>query len=65
MERGLMMVLHAAIVSVLLYLLLVCLLKQDSAKSEDWSILVGAVILVYMILFGHGLPTVINPNILD
>ena len=38
-------------------------LKQEHAKAEARSILLAAVILIYMILFGHGLPKEINKNI--
>jgi hypothetical protein len=31
--------------------------------AQDRSVLIGGVALVYMLLFGHGLPTSINPNI--
>jgi len=62
-ERGLMMLLHTIIIGVILYLIMFIGLKQDQKKSEDRSILLGGIILVYMILFGHGLPTKINKNI--
>lgn len=64
MERGLMMVLHAALIAVALYLAMLYLLKQSPRVAEDRSILIGAVVLAYMVLFGHGLPKKINANIL-
>ena len=60
MERGLMMLLHSVIIGVILYLLMVFLLKQKSGVAENRSILISAIVLIYMILFGHGLPTKIN-----
>jgi hypothetical protein len=36
------------------------LLKQSQTMSLNRSILIGALALAYMILFGHGLPTQIN-----
>ena len=63
MERGLMMVVHSVIVAVLLYLLMVFVLKQRPAVAENRSILIGAVVLIYMILFGHGLPNKLNRNV--
>jgi hypothetical protein len=39
-------------------------LKQSQAMAEDRSILIGALILAYMILFGHGLPVAVNSNIM-
>lgn len=63
MERGLSMLLHSLIIGVLLYFFMVFALGQNSAVAENRSILIAAVILIYMILFGHGLPKSINKNI--
>jgi hypothetical protein len=63
MERGLMMLLHALMVGIILYLVMVFGLNQEPAVAEDRSVLLGAVILVYMILFGHGMPGTVNKNI--
>jgi len=60
MERGLMMLLHSVIIGVILYLLMVFFLNQNKMVAENRSILISAVVLIYMILFGHGLPTKIN-----
>ena len=62
-ESALMMVLHSVIIVVILYLIMVYGLKQDTMVAQDRSVLIGGVALVYMLLFGHGLPTSINPNI--
>jgi hypothetical protein len=45
------------------YLIMFYGLKQSMVVAENRSILFAAVILIYMILFGHGLPTKINENI--
>ena len=60
MERGLMMVLHSAVIGVVLYLLMVFVFNQNPRLAENRSILIAAALLIYMILFGHGLPTKIN-----
>ena len=60
MERGLMMLLHAAIIGSILYLLMVFVLGQQAYVAENRSILVASCVLIYMILFGHGLPLKIN-----
>ena len=60
MERGLIMLLHSVIIGLVFYLLLVFVLKNQSSVAENRSILLAAVVLIYMILFGHGLPTKIN-----
>ena len=60
MERGLMMVLHSVIIGIVLYLLMIYGLKQPQRMAENRSILIAAIVLIYMILFGHGLPRKIN-----
>ena len=62
-ERGLMHLLHSAVIGVILYLVLVYGLKWSAGKSENMSVLVGGLALVYMVMFGHGLPTKINSNL--
>jgi len=63
MESGLTMVLHAVIIGIVLYFIMIFGLGQDSNVAENRSILIGSVILIYMILFGHGLPTKLNKYI--
>jgi hypothetical protein len=60
MERGLVMVFHAIILGFVLYLSMVYGLGQSPVVAEDRSIVVSAVVLIYMILFGHGYPTKLN-----
>jgi len=64
MESGLTMVLHSVIIGILLYLIMFYILKQKQMVAENRSIILAALILVYMISFGHGLPTSINKNLL-
>ena len=63
MERGLTMVVHSVVIGVILYLVMVYLLKQNPMVAEDRSILAAAIILAYMVLFGHNLPVKVNSNI--
>ena len=63
-ENAFIMFLHSAIISVILYLLMVIILRQKTNVALDRSILIGAITLVYMILFGHGLPYKINSNLM-
>jgi len=63
MESGRMMLLHSVVIGVLLYLFMIFILGQKQNVAENRSILLAALILVYMILFGHGLPTSINKNL--
>jgi hypothetical protein len=62
-ERGLTMLLHSAIIAIIAYVIMKFLLNQPQLVSENRSLLIGAGILAYMILFGHGLPTKLNPNL--
>ena len=63
MERGLAMLLHSAIIGLLLYVLMVFALKQRPIIAENRSLLIAAIVLIYMIVFGHGLPNKINPQL--
>ena len=63
MESGLMMLFHSVIIGILLYVFMGFILKQKQIVAENRSILLGALTLVYMILFGHGLPTSINKDL--
>ena len=63
MEKGRMMLLHSAIIGILLYLFMIFILGQSKVVAENRSILLAAVMLIYMIVFGHGLPTSINKNL--
>jgi len=62
-EPGRMMVLHSVIIGILLYLFMFFILGQKQIVAENRSIILAALILIYMILFGHGLPTSINTNL--
>jgi hypothetical protein len=60
MEGALKHLFHSFILAVILYLVMRFALRQSQTMSINRSILIGAVALIYMILFGHGLPTHIN-----
>tara|TARA_B110000977_G_scaffold200286_1_gene290214 strand:- start:1239 stop:1427 length:189 start_codon:yes stop_codon:yes gene_type:complete len=57
MERGLIMLMHSLIIGFVGYIIMVGILKQSPVKAENRSILLTAVSTIYMVLFGHGLPT--------
>ena len=63
MERGIMMLLHSAIIAIVLYLTMTYALGQSTAVAENRSLLIGALILIYMLIFGHGLPTTVRSNV--
>ena len=60
MERGLNMVLHSVIIGIILYCIMIFGLGQQAIVAENRSILIASGVLIYMILFGHGLPTKVN-----
>jgi hypothetical protein len=62
MERGLIMLLHSTIIGVVIYIFMIYL-GQKKMVAENRSILLSALMLAYMILFGHGLPSSINKNL--
>jgi len=51
-----MMLLHAIVIGLIFYVVMVVGLGQKANVAENRSILMSAVIVIYMILFGHGLP---------
>jgi hypothetical protein len=52
------------IIAILAYLVMIYLLRQNSNMAEDRSVLLGALVLAYMVVFGHGIPNKINKNIM-
>ena len=60
MESGLTMILHSVIIGIALYGIMVFGLGQQKNVAENRSILLASGVLIYMIVFGHGLPTQIN-----
>lgn len=54
------MVVHSAIIGLLLYLVMIFGFSQPPSVAENRSVLIAAVVLIYMIVFGHGLPVQIN-----
>lgn len=62
MERGSIMLLHSVVIGIVLYLIMVYGFKQSVIIAEDRSIFYAALVLIYMLLFGHGLPTSLNKN---
>jgi uncharacterized membrane protein YhaH (DUF805 family) len=60
MEQHWMMVLHSIIIGIVAFLFMIFILGQKNEVAERRSILIAAVVLIYMILFGHGLPVKLN-----
>ena len=60
MEGALNHLFHAFIITIILYVIMKFVLRQSQNMALNRSILVGAIALIYMILFGHRWPTHIN-----
>ena len=63
MESGRMMLLHSILIGIVVYFVMTLVLGQNQVIAENRSILIAALVLAYMILFGHGLPISINENL--
>jgi len=55
-----MMVLHSIIIGIMLFVFMIFGLGQQNEVAERRSILIASLVLIYMILFDHGLPTKLN-----
>ena len=63
MESGLTMLLHSIVIGFILYIVMVFVLGQRQVVAENRSIVIAAVVLIYMIVFGHSLPSKINRDL--
>lgn len=57
------MLLHSLAISLVAYLAMVYGLGQKQSVAENRSLLLGAVLLIYMLVFGHGLPTQVRKDL--
>ena len=57
------MLLHAVIIGILLYVIMVFALGQKPAVAANRSLIIAALVLIYMLLFGHGWPTTIRMGV--
>jgi TRAP-type C4-dicarboxylate transport system permease small subunit len=62
-ERGAMMLAHSAMIGIAIYLMMRYVFNQSAFVAEDRSIVIAAIVLIYMIMFGHGVPGQINKNL--
>ena len=63
MESGATMLFHSLVIGVVLYVFMLFVLGQRQIVAENRSIVISAVVLIYMIMFGHGLPKQINRDL--
>ncbi len=57
MESGRIMLLHSIIIGIISYLIMYFVMGQSCSVAENRSIFIGGIVLIYMMLCGHGLPT--------
>jgi TRAP-type C4-dicarboxylate transport system permease small subunit len=62
-ERGAIMLAHSAMIGIVIYMMMRYLFNQSSFVAEDRSIVIAAFVLIYMVMFGHGLPNQLNRNL--
>lgn len=58
-----MMLVHSIVIGAVLYAIMLFGLEQKQSVAEYRSILIAALVLVYMIVFGHKLPTSVNKEL--
>ena len=58
-----MMFVHSILLGVLLYIIMVYVLGQRAIVAENRSILIAGLVLIYMVMFGHGLPNKLNKDL--
>jgi hypothetical protein len=63
MESGLNMLVHSVIIGIVLYVIMTFLLKQRQAVAVNRSLVLAALGLIYMIMFGHGMPGRVNRDL--
>jgi TRAP-type C4-dicarboxylate transport system permease small subunit len=62
-ERGAVMLAHSAMIGIAIYLMMRYVFNQSALVAEDRSIVIGAFVLIYMVMFGHGMPGQMNRNL--
>jgi TRAP-type C4-dicarboxylate transport system permease small subunit len=62
-ERGAIMLAHSAMIGLAIYVMMRFVFNQPPLVAEDRSIVLAGFVLIYMIMFGHGMPGQINKNL--
>ena len=62
-ERGVMMLAHSALIGIAIYMMMRYVFNQSALVAEDRSIVIAAFVLIYMVMFGHGMPGQMNRNL--
>jgi len=58
-----MMIIHSILLGLVLYVIMIYVLGQRQIVAENRSILIAALVLIYMVMFGHGLPNKLNKDL--
>ena len=62
-ERGAVMLAHSAMIGIVIYMVMRYVFNQSAFVAEDRSIVIAGFVLIYMVMFGHGLPKQLNRNL--
>lgn len=62
-ERGAIMLAHSAMIGAVIYMIMRYVFNQSALVAEDRSIVIAAFVLIYMVMFGHGMPNQMNRNL--
>jgi len=62
-ERGAIMLAHSAMIGIAIYLMMRYVFNQPALVAEDRSIVIAGFVLIYMVMFGHGMPGAMNKNL--
>ena len=62
-ERGAIMLAHSAMIGIVVYMMMRYVFNQTPFFSEERSIVIAAYVLIYMVMFGHGMPKQLNRNL--
>ncbi|NBO70931.1 hypothetical protein EBV26_10675 [bacterium] len=62
-ERGSIMLAHSAMIGAVIYIIMRYIFNQSALVAEDRSIVIAAFVLIYMVMFGHGMPKQLNRNL--
>jgi DMSO reductase anchor subunit len=63
MESGLTMLMHSVIIGIILYFIMTMVFKQRAIVAQNRSLVLAAIVLIYMIAFGHGMPGRVNRDL--
>ena len=53
MSNPLMHLLHSAVITLVIYIILKFILRQSQARAMNRSLVLGLQVALYMVLFGH------------